>query len=444
MKSQIHLSDHFTYRKLLQFSLPSIVMNVFTSLYVIVDGYFVANFMGKSEFAAVNLIMPVLNILGTLGYMFGVGGSALIAKALGEKKPEKANRLFSMIVLFSACLGIFLLVPGFIFMRQITTMMGAEGKLVENCVLYGRIFILALPAWILEYEFQLFFVTAEKPGLGLAVTVCAGLSNIALDALFIIGLKWGLAGAAAASALSQIVGGVFPLFYFLRKNSSILQLVKPEWDGRSLLKCCTNGSSEFMAEVAESFVGIIYNVQLLKFIGEDGVVIYGLLSYICLIFWAIFVGYSNGVGPVISYHYGAQNHTELKNLRKRSLVIIGIASVLMFAISEGIAHSVSSLFLRGAEQLVPDAVHAFRISSVAYLFAGVAIFSSALFTALSNGQVSALISFLRTIVFELAAVLLLPMLLGVDGIWCSTVFAELMACVTGAIFIVALQKKYHY
>ncbi|MBR4587063.1 MAG: MATE family efflux transporter, partial [Lachnospiraceae bacterium] len=423
MKSRIHLSEHFTYSKLLMFTLPSIVMNVFLSLYIVVDGYFVANFTGKTEFAAVNLIMPVLNILGTIGYMFGVGGSALIAKTLGEKNHEQANRMFSLIVLVSSCLGILMTVSGFIFMGQITAMLGAEGKLLENSVLYGRIFILALPAWILAYEFQLFFVTAEKPGLGLAVTVCAGLCNILLDAIFIIVFKWGIVGAALASALSQIVGGVFPLMYFICKNNSLLKLVKPAWDGKALFRCITNGSSEFMAEAAASFVGIIYNVQLLKYVGEDGVVIYGMLMYVSLIFSAMFVGYSNGIGPVISYHFGAQDHRELKNLRKRSLMIIGLSSVSMFVLSEILAHPFSAMFLQGTEKLLPYAVHAFRIVSVAYLFTGMAIFGSAFFTALNNGQVSALISFMRNFVFELGAVILLPILFGIDGIWYSVVFA---------------------
>ena len=444
MISRIRLSEHFTYRKLLRFTLPTIVMNIFTSLYIIVDGYFVASFVGKTEFAAVNLIMPVLNIMGTIGYMFGVGGSALVAKTLGEKNSEKANRLFSLIVLTSSVLGIFMMIPGFIFMPGITALLGAEGELFKNTILYGRIFILALPAWILIYEFQLFFVTAEKPGLGLVVTVCAGLCNILLDALFVIGFKWGLAGAAAASALTQIVGGVFPIIYFRRTNNILLKLVKPTWDGRAVMKCCTNGSSEFMAEAAPSLVGVVYNVQLLKFAGENGVVIYGLLMYISLIFWSIFVGYSNGVGSVFSYHYGTQDYAELKNLLRRSLVIIGIISAVMFVLSEVLAYPLSILFLKDNRQLVLDAVYAFRIISFSYLFTGMAIFGSAFFTALNNGQVSALISFLRTFVFELGAVLLLPALFGVDGIWYALIFAEFMAAFTSIIFIVALRKKYHY
>ncbi len=439
MRSRIHLSDTFTYSRLLRFTLPSIVMNIFTSLYIIADGYFVANFAGKTEFAAVNLIIPVLNIMGTIGYMFGVGGSALIAKTLGEKDHKRANSLFSLIVSASSCLGFLMTVPGFIFMRRISSWLGAEGKLLENSVLYGRIFILALPAWILVYEFQLFFVTAEKPVLGLVVTVCSGLCNILLDALFIIGFKWGLAGAAAASALTQMVGGIFPLVYFSRKNNSLLKLVKPSWDGRALVKSCLNGSSEFMAEAAVSLVGIVYNFQLLKYAGEDGVVIYGLLMYVSLIFSAIFVGYSNGAGPAFSFHYGAKDHDELKNLLRRSLVIIAVTSSVMFVLSEVLARPFSILFLKNSVQLIPDAVHAFRIISFAYLFTGMAIFSSAYFTSLNNGQVSALISFFRTFVFELGAVLLLPGLLGVDGIWYSVVLAEVMAAALGGIFMRVLR-----
>lgn len=419
-------------------------MNLFTSVYTVVDGYFVANFAGKTEFAAVNLIMPVLNIMGTIGYMFGVGGSALIAKTLGEKNRKKANSLFSLIVLSSLGLGILMMLPGFIFMPQITAMLGAEGRLLENSVLYGRIFILALPTWILTYEFQLFFVTAERPRLGLAVTVSAGLCNAALDALFIIGFKWGIAGAAAASAITQFIGGVFPLIYFGRKNDSLLRLVKPGWDGKALVKSCTNGSSEFMAEAAGSVVGILYNVQLLKYAGEDGVIVYGIIMYVSLIVFAIFVGYSNGIGSVVSFHYGAQNHGELKSLRKKSFLIIALASAVMFILFEALAPGFSALFLQDASQLLPDAVYAFRITSFAYLFTGMAVFSSAFFTALNNGQVSAMISFLRTFVFELGAVLILPLLFGVAGIWCSVVFAELMSVAVGSVFIFALRKKYNY
>ena len=311
MNKRIHLSDHFSYGKLLRFTLPSIVMMIFTSVYSVVDGLFVSNFVGKTAFAAINLIMPVLNILGTFGYMFGAGGSALIAKTLGEQEREKANRLFSLFVYLSIGFGVLMMLFGIVFMRPIAAGLGAEGQLLEDCLTYGRIFILALPAWILLYEFQLFFVTAEKPKLGLIVTVAAGVTNIVLDALFIAVFKWGIAGAAAASALSQMVGGVFPLIYFGRINSSLLKLTKTSFDGRAVVRCCTNGSSELLSGIAMSLVGIVYNMQLMKYAGEDGVAAYGVLMYVSMIFASAFLGYSSGVAPVFGYHYGANDYGEL-------------------------------------------------------------------------------------------------------------------------------------
>ena len=444
MNKHIHLSDHFSYGKLLRFTLPSIVMMIFTSVYSVVDGLFVSNFVGKTAFAAINLIMPVLNILGTFGYMFGAGGSALIAKTLGEQKREKANRLFSLFVYLSIGFGVLMMLLGIVFMRPIAAGLGAEGQLLEDCLIYGRIFILALPAWILLYEFQLFFVTAEKPKLGLIVTVAAGVTNIVLDALFIVVFKWGIAGAAAASALSQIVGGIFPLIYFGRRNSSLLKLTKTSFDGRAVFKCCTNGSSELLSGIAMSLVGIVYNMQLMKYAGEDGVAAYGVLMYVSMIFAAAFLGYSSGVAPVFGYHYGANDYGELKDLLKKSLIIIGTFSISMFVLSEGLAHPISAVFVGYDKQLMELTVNGFVIYSFAYLFMGMAIFSSSFFTALNNGLVSAVISFLRTLVFELGAVLLLPLILEINGIWASIVVAEFMATVVGVIFMIGLKKKYRY
>lgn len=444
MKKQIHLSDHFSYGKLLRFTLPSIVMMIFTSVYSVVDGLFVSNFVGKTAFAAINLIMPVLNILGTFGYMFGAGGSALIAKTLGEQEREKANRLFSLFVYLSIGFGVLMMLLGIFFMRPIAEGLGAEGQLLEDCLTYGRIFILALPAWILLYEFQLFFVTAEKPKLGLIVTVAAGVTNLVLDALFIVVFKWGIAGAAAASALSQMVGGIFPLIYFGRRNSSLLKLTKTSFDGRAVFKCCTNGSSELLSGIAMSLVGIVYNMQLMKYAGEDGVAAYGVLMYVSMIFAAAFLGYSSGVAPVFGYHYGANDYGELKGLLKKSLIIIGTFSISMFVLSEGLAHPISAVFVGYDKQLMELTVNGFVIYSFAYLFMGMAIFSSSFFTALNNGLVSAVISFLRTLVFELGAVLLLPLIWEINGIWASIVVAEFMATVVGVIFMIGLKKKYRY
>ena len=440
----IQLSDHFNYRKIIRFTLPSIAMMIFTSIYGVVDGLFVSNFAGKTGFAAINFILPVLNILGTFGYMFGAGGSALISKTLGEGKREKANQFFSMFVYLSIALSVLMAVLGFAFMRPLSQWLGAEGQLLEDCVLYGRIFILALPAWILLYEFQLFFVTAEKPQLGLAVTVAAGVTNIVLDAVFIIVFKWGLAGAAAASALSQVVGGVFPLVYFGRPNSSILRLTKPIWDMKAILKGCTNGSSELMSGIASSFVGILYNVQLLNYAGENGVAAYGVMMYLSMIFASTFLGYCNGIAPVIGYHYGAQNHGELKSLLKKSLTIMGICSAGMLLLSEILATPISKIFVGYDQALLELTIHGFRIFSFSFLFMDLGIFGSSFFTALNNGLISALISFLRVLVFQMGAVLLLPMFFDVDGIWMSVAIAELIAAVISITFIATLRKKYRY
>ncbi len=442
--TNIRLSDHFDYRKMFLFVLPSIVMNIFTSIYSIVDGYFISNFVGITQFAGVNLVMPVLFILGTVGYMFGAGGGALIAKTLGEGDGERANRLFTLFVSLSAAVAVVMMLLGLIFMPQITALLGAEGELHEYSTLYGRITMLALPLWILLYEFQLLFITAEKPRFGLMLAVIAGVMNVILDTLFIIVFDWGLTGAAAATAISEITGGILPLLYFSRRNSSLLRFTRPHWDGAAVRKCILNGLSEFMAGISMSILAIVYNLQLLHYAGPSGVAVYGVLMYVSMIFSAIFIGYSDGIGPVFSFHYGAQNYAELRNLRKRSLRYVFICSVSMFLLCELLACPVSVLFMGRTPELLPMTIHAFRIFAAAYLFMGLAIFGSAFFTALSNGIVSALIAFLRTLVFELGAVLLLPSLFGVDGIWSSIVVAELMAAICVTLFMILLRKKYKY
>lgn len=441
---RIQLSDHFTYKKLLRFTFPSIIMMIFTSIYGVVDGVFVSNFVGKTPFAAVNFIMPFLMILGAVGFMFGTGGSALIAKTMGENKLKKANELFSLFVYVSFILGIIIAGLSFFLIRPIAQLMGAEGILLDQCVLYGRIVILAVPGFILQMEFQSFFITAEKPNLGLYVTVISGVANMILDALFMAVFHWGLAGAAAATALSQTLGGVIPLLYFLRKNTSLLQLGKTKFDGRALWKACINGSSELMSNISMSLVSMLYNIQLIKYAGENGVAAYGVLMYVNMIFLAIFIGYSIGTAPVISYHYGAQNHGELKSLLKKSFRILIFSSLSMLALSEFLARPLSKIFVSYDLDLLELTVRGFTIYSFSFLFAGINIFASSFFTALNNGLISALISFLRTLVFQVASVLLLPLILGIDGIWISIVVAELIACIVSLAFIMKKRAVYHY
>lgn len=443
---RIQLSDHFSYGKLIKFTLPSITMMIFTSIYGIVDGFFVSNFAGKTPFAAVNLIMPVLMILGTVGFMFGTGGTAIVAKTYGEGDREKANSYFSLFVYLAFGLGVLLAVAGILFTRPIASFLGATGELLENCVVYARIILLALPCYVLQVMFQSFFVAAEKPNLGLTVTISSGVTNMVLDAVLVILLpqQHKLAGAAAATAMSQVVGGVVPLFYFFRKNDSILRLGKTRYDGRAVMKACVNGSSEFMSNISMSLVGILYNGQLMKYAGENGVAAYGVMMYVSMIFSAAFVGYSIGTAPIIGYHDGARNYTELHGLLRKSLTMIGIFGVGMVVSGELLATPLSKLFVGYDKELMDMTVSGFRIFALSFAFMGFAIFASGFFTALNDGVTSAIISFLRTLVFQCAAVIILPMLWGIDGVWISIIVAEVMAVVLSAIFLVAKRKKYHY
>ncbi len=439
----IQLSDHFDCKRLLRFTAPSIIMLIFTSIYGVVDGFFVSNFVGKTAFTAVNFIMPVLIILGCVGFMFGTGGGALIAITMGAGHKEKADQLFSMLIYVSIACGIVLTGAGLLFLRPLLSLLGARGQMLEDCITYGKIILPAVSAYILQYEFQCLFATAEKPKLGLYVTIAAGLTNALLDALFIIIFHWGLQGAAAATAIGQCVGGLLPLLYFARPNTSLLRLTKAKFDGTALMKVCVNGSSELMSNISASIVSMLYNIQLLQYAGEDGVAAYGVLMYVNLIFLAAFIGFSVGVSPVVGYHSGAGNYNELSGLLKKSFMITGVFSLLMFLASQALAKPLSLLFVGYDQTLLAMTLRGFFLFSFSFLFAGFAIFGSAFFTALGDGLTSALISFLRTLVFQILAVLLLPLFLGLDGIWIS-ITAETAAVIVAVLFLLFKRKKYHY
>lgn len=440
----IQLSDHFSYRKLMRFTFPSILMLIFTSIYGVVDGFFVSNYVGKTPFAALNFIMPFLMILGAVGFMFGTGGGALIAKTMGEGKQEEASQIFSLFIYVTAILGVVLAVLGILFIGPIAAALGAEGELLRLCIVYGRVCLLALPALMLQYEFQSFFSTAEKPQMGLIITILAGVTNIVLDALFIAVLNGGLVAAAAATVCGQLVGGIIPVFYFARKNPSLLRLTRTAFDKSALWKACTNGSSELMSNISMSVVSMLYNAQLMKYAGENGVAAYGVLMYVNLVFLAAFIGYSVGAAPIISYHFGAGHRSELSSLLKKRLRIIFFFSVSMLALSQILAKPLSHIFVGYDPSLLTLTLRGFQIFSFSFLFAGAAIFGSAFFTALNNGLVSALISFLRTLLFQVAAVLIFPLIWQIDGIWMSVAAAEFLAAAVTALFILAMRKKYQY
>lgn len=441
---QIQLSEHFTYKKLLRFVLPSIVMMIFTSIYGVVDGLFVSNYVGKTAFAAVNLIMPFLMAISALGFMIGTGGSAIVAKTLGEGKKKQANEYFSMLVYLTLIGGIVLSALGLLFSPLIARGLGADGALLTNCVLYARITLLSMPAFMLQNVFQSFFVTAEKPKLGLGVIVIAGVTNMVLDFLLVGVFQIGLAGAAFATVTSECIGGLFPILYFARKNSSLLKLGRTHFNGKIFLRTCGNGSSELMTNLSSSIVNSLYNIQLMNLAGENGVAAFGTIMYVNFIFIAIFLGYSIGSAPLVSYHYGADNHDELKNLFQKSLRLIGIWGLMLFILAQLIARPLAAIFVGYDADLFSMTQNGFRIYCIAYLINGFNIYGSSFFTALNNGLISAAISFLRTLVFQLAAVLLLPLLLGINGIWSAVAVAELLTLGLTVTFFVRNRKKYHY
>lgn len=440
----IQLSDHFNYSRLLRFCLPPIVMMIFTSIYSVVDGFFVSNWAGKTPFAAINLIYPFIMILGGVGFMLGTGGSALVAKVLGQGDKERANRYFTMMVTATVVAGVILSVLGIALLRPIAYALGATADMVDDCVLYGRIVLCFNTAFMLQNLFQTFLTTAQKPKLGLLATVCAGVTNMALDALFVAGFRWGIAGAALATGLSQTVGGVLPLIYFLRPNDSLLRLRWTKLEFKPLLQACTNGSSEMMNNISGSLVSMLFNFQLMRLAGEDGVAAYGVLMYVNFIFLAIFIGYTIGAAPIIGYHYGAENHNEVKNILGKSLKLMAGVGVAMTLLAWVLATPLAKIFVGYDRDLMEMTRRAFHICSFMFLVAGVNIFASSFFTALNNGLISAVISFLRGLVFQCASVIVLPIFLKLDGVWLAVVVADVCSLLVSLAFLLAKRKKYGY
>lgn len=443
-KSRIQISDHFTIPRLLRFVFSSIIMMIFTSIYGVVDGFFVSNYVGKTPFAAVNLIMPLLMAIGSIGFMLGTGGSALVAKTCGEGDSERANRYFSMTIYTALLLGTILAAISFCLIRPIARLMGADGAMLEYCVLYARILVCTLPLFMLQNMFQSFFITAEKPKLGLYVILAAGISNIVLDFLFIAVFRWGLAGAAIATSIGELIGGLVPILYFSRPNTSRLKLVRTKLEWRPIWRSCSNGSSEMMTNLSMSLVNTLYNLQLMRFAGEDGVAAYGVIMYVNFIFVAIYMGYSIGSAPIVGYHYGAKHQEELCGLLRRSLWILGIGAVLLTVAGELFSSPLSKIFVSYDDALFAMTRHGFRLYSLSYLLCGFNIFGSAFFTALNNGMVSAVISFARTLVFQIVCVLVLPIFLKLNGIWLSILVAEFLGILVTASLLIANRKKYSY
>lgn len=441
---RIRLSDHFTYNRILRFTWPSIAMMVFVSIYGAVDGYFVSNFAGKTAFAALNLIMPFIMVISACGFMMGAGGSAILGKTLGEGHRGLAQKYFSFFIWATAIMGTVFAIAGAVFMRPMAILLGAEGEMIELCTLYGQISMVSMPAFMLQYLFQSFFIAAEKPRLGFRVTLASGIGNMVLDLVFVGLLGWGLAGAAWATVTSEFIGAVVPIVYFARKNDSNFRIVRTQFFGGIFLKACTNGISELVSNIAMSFISIVFNLQLLRYAGENGVAAYGVIMYVSFIFASIFFGYTTGMAPVISFSYGAETHDEMRSLFRKSVTLMGGCGIVMTVLSLAAAVPFCGIFVGYDEELMAMTVRAYRIYSFTYLFMGVGAFGSGFFTALNNGLISAVISVVRTFVFRLSAILLLPLVLGIDGIWLSTCGAEFLAFFVVLYFFVTRREKYHY
>lgn len=441
---KIELNEHFTYKKLIRFTLPSILMMIFTSIYGVVDGFFVSNYVGAEAFASVNLIMPVIIILSAVGFMIGTGGNALVAMTLGQHDEKRANEIFSMLIYILIFLGICLSIAMAVFMPRMARILGATDIMIDDCVIYGRISMVSLTFFMLQTSFQSFMVTAARPHFGLYITIAAGVTNMVLDLVFVGILGFGVAGAAWATVASEIVGGSVPLIYFIVPNKSKLNLVKAGFKFRPLVKVLSNGASEFMTIISSSFVNMLYNLQLMKIAGEKGVASFGVIMYINFIFTGVLFGYAFGSSSIVSYHYGSENYKELRSLFSKSIKIIGIASLISFASAQIFAIPLIKIFFSYSDELIHMTTHGFRIYSIAYLMIGFNGYASSLFTALNNGRVSATIAFGRTLVFQVASILILPRIFGLDGIFSSIIVAEFLAIMVSMFFINKYKSEYHY
>lgn len=440
----IGLSEHFTYKKLIKFTIPTIIMMIFTSIYGVVDGIFVSNCVGSDAFAAVNLIMPAIMIIGTIGFMLGTGGSALVSKTIGEGDKEKANRYFSMLIYLLTILGIIFTIVGVILVGPMAKLLGADESMLSDCITYGRTLLLFLVPFVLQNAFQSFLIVAEKPTFGLIISIIAGVTNMLLDFLFMKVLKIGVFGAALATGISQAIAVIIPVVYFISKKNNILALTKTKFELKPILQACANGSSEMLTNLSMSLVNMLFNAQLMKYAGSDGVVAFGIIMYVSFIFSGTYLGYSIGTAPIVGYHYGAGNSDELKSLLKKSFKLIAITSIVMTGIAEVLSRLLASIFVSYDAGLLEMTTNAIQIFAMSYLISGFNIFSSSFFTALNNGAVSAAISFLRTLVFQVIMIFVLPIILGLNGIWLAVVIAEILSLIVSAIFLIINRKKYNY
>ncbi len=442
--NSIQLSDHFTFKKLFRFVIAPICTMIFTSIYGIVDGFFVSNYVGNTAFASLNLVMPYIMMVASVGFMFGTGGNALVSLHLGLDEKQKAKEYFSLIVYTLIGIGVVLAVVSIFLAPGISKLLGASEAMLPYCVLYLRINMIGIVFFMMQNLFQSFLITAEKPRIGFAITLIAGCTNMLLDWILVGICSLGIAGAAWATVTSQIVGGIVPFVYFVVSKSSILKLTGTKFEAKVIAKTCGNGVSEFLSNVSASIVGFLYNLQLMRYVGENGVSAYGVIMYVSFVFVAIYIGYSMGVAPIIGFNYGSGNKSELQNIFRKSVGILTITNILMFVLAESLTVPMAKIFVGYNKALNELTIRGMRIYSIAFLVMGFNIFASAFFTALSNGRVSAILSVTRTLILQLIMIYLLPMLLDVDGLWAVVIAVEGISLIVTIYYILKNRKNYGY
>lgn len=438
------ISEHFNIKKIIIFTLPSIGMMLISSIYGVVDGFFVSNYIGSNAFAAVNIVWPFEMILGSFGLMIGAGGSALVSKTMGEQKYDLANRYFSMLIIFVIIFGMFISILGIIFNPYIIHLLDLDQETINNCNIYANVLFIFLIFFMLQNIFQSFNIVASKPEMGIITMILSGITNILLDYIFIVILNMGIFGAALATGLSQFAGAIVPFIFFINKNSTLLRIKFVKIDFKIILKTSYNGISEMLSSISFSLVSILYNIILLSYIGINGVNAYGVILYISYIFISIYFGYSMGISPIISYNYGAKNKKELNNIFNISLVLICSVSILLTFIGYIFAKQLSSIFVNYDKELLNLTTHALHINVFSFLFCGYNIFASSLFTALNNGTVSLILSFLRSLIIQVVCILTIPILFGSEGIWFAGVVSDIISLIISIIFIFKYRNKYGY
>lgn len=417
---------------------------VFMSLYTMVDGVFVSRFAGTAALSAVNIVYPMVSVVVAVGVMLATGGSAIIAKRMGEGKPEQARQNFSYLILAGVLIAVGMAALALVFLKPLLHLLGARGALFELCYAYALPLVFFIPSGILQMLFQTLLVTAGRPMLGLTVTVLGGVANIVLDYLFIVPLQMGIAGAAIATGIGFSIPAVFGLLYFALRRSGPLCFVRPKGGGKMLLRCCANGSSEMVTNMSTAVTTFLFNLLMMRYAGEDGVASITIVLYTQYLMTAVYMGYATGTAPVFSFHHGSRNGEQLRRLFRISMGFIALCSVATFALALVFAKQVVVIFTPAGSPVFEMALYGFRLFSGSFLFAGVGIFASAMFTAFSDGKVSAAISFLRTFAFIVLALLLLPLAMGLDGVWLAVPLAEVLGFGVSLFFLYRKKKRYCY